>query len=248
MHVAESQRENGILDLCSGAGGPLPHIQKDLADQGLHIPITLTDLVPNVESYKRIVADAAAEHGDRKISYISQSVDATLCKHKGFRTIFGSFHHFEPDLAKRIVEDAVRTNSGIAIFDPVSRTMFNLFFFFPIFMPWVTGVPAALFVKPFSVLRILLTWIGLIPAINMWDGFVSCLRAYKPKEFMDIVKTIHGWENYTWNVGVKRVLLGPNLTYYIGFPKNAASADASGAAASSRPNTNTRPNANTRQY
>src|SRR5687768_1700659 len=44
-----------IIDLCSGGGGPIPQVQKNLQKfTGATTPILLTDKFPNLEAYEMI--------------------------------------------------------------------------------------------------------------------------------------------------------------------------------------------------
>src|ERR1051325_4399215 len=57
-------KEEHIIDLCSGGGGPIPSLQQSLAEEGLHIHFTLTDRFPNVEAFERV-----AEHSQGAITF-----------------------------------------------------------------------------------------------------------------------------------------------------------------------------------
>jgi hypothetical protein len=43
------------------------------------------------------------------------------------QTIFGAFHHFRPEKAKKILQNAVNTDTTIAIFEPVGRNFGSWF-------------------------------------------------------------------------------------------------------------------------
>src|SRR4051795_7278400 len=43
---------NGIVDLCSGSGGPIEQVAILLAKEGVAVSITVTDKFPNVPAYK----------------------------------------------------------------------------------------------------------------------------------------------------------------------------------------------------
>lgn len=113
------------FDFASGAGGPTPYIEKHLNDQ-LHregkedVKFVLTDINPHVQAWEAIAKKSL------NISYIEQSVDATNApsaetllrnvpgvKDKKIMRMFSlSFHHFDDDLAARVLQNAVETSDG----------------------------------------------------------------------------------------------------------------------------------------
>ena len=64
-----------------------------------------------------------------QVTYRTDSVDAAHlpCGLLGFRTIFTSFHHAQPEEALLILRDAVRTRQGIGVFEAASRNPITLF-------------------------------------------------------------------------------------------------------------------------
>src|SRR5437879_1164973 len=105
LHAGEPAE---ILDLCSGSGGAMPSIVKELEARGYDVRATLTDLYPNPKSTSH-----------PRISYLAEPVDATRVPPKlaGVRTMFAAFHHFRPQAAKAILEDAFHRRSAICIFE-----------------------------------------------------------------------------------------------------------------------------------
>ena len=62
--------------------------------------------------------------------------------------------------------------------------------------------------------------VPLIPALLLWDGLVSCLRAYSPAELRELIAGIDGHETFDWIV--QRVWLYPlplRGTILIGSPR-----------------------------
>jgi len=223
-----ASKTNHVIDLCSGSGGPLPSIQlsahrsaAEHTNQIRNFKITLTDLYPNVESWKQI-CNSSRQQGlpSNLIDFNPNPVDATSCPVSGFRTIFGSYHHFPPLLARKVVENAVKTRSGIAIFEGATRTAYNIFFFFPIFTTFLLAPLVTPFIRPFSFFRLFFTYV--IPValfMHLVDGTVSCLRSYTHNEFKELIRDIPGVQDYEWKIGTKSIWKGPNLNYFIGYPK-----------------------------
>jgi hypothetical protein len=52
----------------------------------------------------------------------SPSTLSTYLPTCGIRTMFTALHHFRPPQARGILEDAARKGSGIAVFEPLSRS------------------------------------------------------------------------------------------------------------------------------
>lgn len=121
------------FDFASGAGGPTPYIENHLnnvltgAGSGSdevttdHIKFVLTDIKPHVNAWKTI-ADKS-----ENISYIAQSVDATnapsaesllrnvpdVKENKKVMRLFSlAFHHFDDDLAAKVLENTIETSDG----------------------------------------------------------------------------------------------------------------------------------------
>jgi hypothetical protein len=105
-----------VVDLCSGGGGPWPGLYDIIAD-GQPLSVRLTDLYPNAgfRSNGRLPAG---------ISACRQPVDARHVPEDlhGFRTIFSSFHHFDPEAARALLADAFRRREGIGVFEAARRT------------------------------------------------------------------------------------------------------------------------------
>ena len=206
-----------IVDLCSGGGGPIPQVQKNLKSYtGVTTPILLTDKFPNIEAYEHM-----QNADDSSISFVQGSVDATQVPSalKGVRTSFSAFHHFQPAMAKKILKDAVDQKAPIAIFDGGDKnliTILGIMLVHPIVFVLCTP-----FFKPFRFSRIFFTYlVPVIPICTVWDGAVSITRLYRPKQ-LDALVAGKEFESYTWQSGIKRHKLGFGISYLIGYPKTA---------------------------
>ena len=201
-----------IIDLCSGGGGPWLTLERELRKTG-PVTVELSDLYPN--------SDARAylrQAGQGRLTFHPGSVDATDVSPSmgGVRTMFNSFHHFPPELAKAILADAVRKRRAIAIFEGgFSRWLV-------LTMP--LQLPALLiftpFVRPFRWSRLFLTYlVPVIPFLVLFDGMVSMLRIYLPDELRELVGQVPGHETFDWDIGMTtgRAPFGP--LHLIGTPK-----------------------------
>jgi hypothetical protein len=214
----EESRTERVVDLCSGAGGPWPSLVRDFEMQGATSPeVFLTDKYPSTRKLDDVESLTL-----KRIHYVKQSVDATQIPKnlQGFRTLISSFHHFERDEARRLLEDSVSRKEGIGIFEAPGRHALTLLslFFIPIAV-WLF-IP---FRRPFRWSRLIWTYlIPVVPFVLFFDGFVSCLRAYSLEELEEM---IHGLRDtgYRWEIGeVTGGLLPLRITYLIGSPPSAA--------------------------
>ena len=181
--------------MCSGGGGPWLTLERELAKSGT-VRVTLTDLYPNAGA----LSDARAR-SDGRLAVRTTPVDATdvPADLTGVRTMFSSFHHFPPDLARAILADAVRQRRAIVVVEAINSRAIGL-----VGLP--LQIPAMLvmtpFVRPFRWSRLLFTYlIPLIPLLVLFDGTVSMLRIYQPDELRALVAGVPGHESYTWDIG-----------------------------------------------
>jgi len=209
-----------VVDMCSGGGGPWLELSRELQSRklqggapGLQIShIWLTDKYPNLRALEN--AGAASEN---RITYYPSSVDAMKVPSelKGFRTMFTSFHHFSPEEARAILQNAADAGEGIGIFEITRRAPLTLALMFPwalmplVYTPWI---------RPFRWSRLLWTYlIPIIPLVFLFDGVVSCLRTYRPQELRMIVDKLTASE-YQWEIGEHSSGRAP-ITYLIGYPR-----------------------------
>lgn len=196
-----------ILDLCSGSGGAMPLIIEELLKRDYDVRARLTDLYPNPNS---------GSHP--RIIWLAEPVDATHVTPKlaGVRTMFSAFHHFRPDAAQAILRDAFEHHRAICIFESGSGTLLGVAAMF--------GVPAVVlalmpFARPFRWTYLVFTYlIPLTPLILLWDGIVSMLRIYSPKQMQKLTADLRA-PNYAWEIGQIKVRGIPDgLPYLIGRP------------------------------
>lgn len=206
-----------IVDLCSGGSGPWLNLQPQLARAGLPVRVKLTDKYPNREAVERW---ATASEGD--IEYVAEPVDATnVPSHlRGFRTLFEGFHHFRPQEAQSILQDAAEKRVPIGIFEaslkpPLGAVILLLSPLMTI-MAYFLMTPL---IKPRTVARFLWTYLlPVVPLATCWDGVVSLLRVYSPQELAELTGRIP-IQDYAWETGVAST--GTPLfdyTYLLGYP------------------------------
>lgn len=208
-----------IVDLCSGGGGPWPQMHGTIGRTfGDTFRILLTDRHPNLAAFRR-----AGEISGGIVEFSEKPVDACAVPGSlsGFRTLFTSFHHFDPEAARAILQSAVDAGEGIAIFEMTERRPRAILAMLTV--PLVVLAHAAR-IRPFRWSRLLLSYLlPVIPLAVMVDGIISCLRSYTPKELAELTASLTG-QTYDWEI---RRLDSPGspfpVTYAIGCPKGSSS-------------------------
>ena len=210
-YAMDAAGSHKVVDLCSGGGGPWIGLQQDLASAGYPVEVHLTDLYPNQRAF-----DKVSQQSLHTITSYPEPVDATCLPEgfTGFRTIFSSFHHFDPPNARAVLADNFHRKEGLAIFDAAERSI-------PViagtlFLPLLTLILAP-GIRPFRWSRLL--WTYLLPVIPMvigLDGVLSCLRSYSRADLAELTEGLNS-DNYSWKIG----RVGDRfirITYLIGLP------------------------------
>lgn len=198
---------NQIIDLGSGGGGGLIWLNKELRKNNPGLKILLTDYFPNIPAFEHTQKEAD------NFEFIRTPIDARNVPENlnGLRTQFLSLHHFKPKDAQQILQNAVDSNSSIAIFEGQERSFQSIMAM--IFSPF-TVLLTAPFIKPFKIGRIIFTYlIPIVPVLILWDGVVSSLRTYSVDEMNALVSNLNNKENFNWEVG--RVKSGPTKILYL---------------------------------
>lgn len=206
-----------VVDLCSGGGGPWKQLlgsEPAIVQQG---GLLLTDFFPNDRAAQELKGSFPG-----RVDYVPASVSALDVPPdlKGFRTLFSSFHHFEPVQARSILQDAVRKGQGIAIAESTQRHPLMLLYM--LLTPLLVWLATPLY-SSFSWKRLFWTYpVPLIPLIVMFDGLVSCMRTYTPSELEAMILETPGKDRFEWEVGILKI--GPlpvGTTYLLGIPKSS---------------------------
>ena len=204
---------NQILDMASGGGGGWLKLAEHIKEELPGVTVKLSDLYPNIAAYKAVSV--------RVPNFFTYSTEPVNCLDvpadlKGLRTQFLSLHHFKPMQAVQILDNAVKAGQPILLVEGQKRDLkhFIQFFFSPIGVLLLT--PA---IRPFRLLRILLTYIlPVVPLFVWWDGLVSVLRTYSQGEMRDMTELVPEGATYTWEIG-ELSERGVTLQYLLGYPK-----------------------------
>ncbi len=193
--VLRATRSTEILDLGSGGAGPLPQVLSGLAAQeNLHVVATLSDKFPNTAAFSE-----AVRKDPQRLSFLPHSVSATAVpkNQAGVRTLFQLLHHFPPETAQAILQDAVSNRRGIAIFEVTQRHVLGLVLslFLPLLVLLVTP-----FVRPVRFSRLFFTYlVPVLPCVVLWDSLISHLRSYTEAELLAMTRNLSG-PAYVWKV------------------------------------------------
>ena len=213
QRVAALMKESGstrIVDLCSGAGGPIAIVKEELERAGMAPRITMTDLFPNRDAIHP------------SIDYWPEPVDARAVPKQltGMRTMFAGFHHFEPSDATRILRSAFEDRCAIGVFELTART--------PVGIAGALLIPFGVLlmtprIRPVSIAQLLFTYlIPILPLIILWDGMVSQWRTYTPDEMRAMTKNLDAID-YEWESGMAQVPGTPlAVPYLTGRPRSAS--------------------------
>lgn len=207
---------NQILDLASGSGGGWPKLLSHFKSAGRDVSVVLTDLYPNQHAF-----DALEALGDGRLVAEREPVNALNVppRYSGLRTQFLSFHHFRPNSARQILQNAVDCRAPIIIVEIQNRDGINLLkhMLSPISVLLCTPL-----IRPFRWGRLLFTYvIPVVPATVWWDGLVSVLRTYRAEELRDMVASLDASETFTWEIGVDTSAMAP-VHFIAGFPTDVA--------------------------
>ncbi|HTZ89922.1 MAG TPA: hypothetical protein VMA71_06265 [Alloacidobacterium sp.] len=207
-----------IVDLCSGGGGPWMRLREELP-----VSVSLTDKYPNRRAFRQAETAPGME-------FYSVPVDAARIPADldGFRTIFSTFHHFNPETARAILADAVTRRQGIAVFEAAKRNLRTMMATaaIPVLCWYVTPR------MPFRWSRIVWTYLlPVVPFTLLADGILSCLRAYSLEDLAELTDGLGG-NDYRWEIGEQsggRI----GITYLMGWPCKHVAAEAQFEAAAS---------------
>ena len=210
-----------VLDLFSGSGGPWPSLVRHFESEGTSpIEVFLTDKFPNVSN-----GVDPARGRPNGMHFLDDSIDATAIPERlqGFRTIFSSFHHFNPEQAGRFLRESVAKGRGVGVFEVASRRTWTLLSILA--MPFAVWLFTP-FRRPFRWSRIFWTYfIPVVPSVLLIDGLISCLRAYSLADLHAMTAAVSG-HDYSWQVGEESSGRLPlRVTYLVGCPRKLVAAD-----------------------
>ncbi len=207
---------DSIVDLCSGAGGPMPSVCEGLtAPEGPLSTITLTDKYPNLHAAGVFNGQGGA------IRYLTTSVDAGAVPKElaGVRTMIGSFHHMPEPVARQILKDAFIARRPFCLYELSDNSSPRALWWLAVPFNTVMVVLATPFVRPFTFQQFFFTYvIPVLPFVIAWDGATSNARTYTPDDLRELTRELVA-PDYAWEIGVTRKKGYPgNASYLLGIP------------------------------
>jgi hypothetical protein len=202
-----------VIDIASGGGGGWSKLGPRLKEAEPGVKVMVTDFFPHVEAFKALQAQ-----DPELFSYSTDSVDAKNISPsmEGLRTQFLSYHHFRPEDAQQILQNAVDCQAPIMIVEVTERSVKQIiqFAFTPLLLLFLTP-----FIRPFKLGRLFFTYIiPILPAFITWDGIASACRTYKPEEIEAMTKNLKNGDSFTWEIGWQGK--GPRrIMVALGYPK-----------------------------
>lgn len=194
---------NRLIDLCSGGAGPMVGLAQHWSSKQPTFNIVLTDFFPHTQAFQR-----AKDLCPHNLSFLSYPVDATAVgsELKGVRILVNAFHHFSPQMAAKIVANALESQAPLVVVELSARSPLNIASF--LFIPWIAFLAIPL-VRPFRWHWLIFTYlIPLIPLIMAWDGLVSHLRAYSKSDWQNLLKGLDN-NKFSWRYQEIPLAIGP---------------------------------------
>lgn len=186
--VLHAHRERRVIDLGSGAAGPVIRVAAEVRRHGTPVEVVATDLFP----FK-------GEPG-AGVTFYPEPVDARRVPVSlaGVRTMFAAFHHLRPADARAVLEDALSQRQAICVFEATART--------PVAVGSTILIPFLVLlltpqVRPLRASALIFTYlVPLLPVLLFWDGLVSHLRTYSREELNAFTRELTE-SDYQWTTG-----------------------------------------------
>lgn len=178
-----------LQDTCSGSGMPAMYVYNRLSSK---LPVMLTDKYPYsafknapLVMYSAFTADITRLHPSKGTLY----------------TMYNAFHHFSGDEQKGIVNKMAENGSPFLIAEILEPGV--LTFIKVIFTTTILQLLTAPFVKPFSLKRLLFTYIIPVNIFTVtYDGIVSVLKSASARQYR---KLFAGISTNAYTVTVNKV-------------------------------------------
>ena len=177
-------------DLASGSGWPAFYLQKNISP---HIHYTLSDLYPDSVSTE-VSKHVDIEAEPLNLLYFQAQVGKQY-------SLFNAFHHFTSSQQKVIIKKIKDAKSSCIIAEVLEP---SLLCFLQVSLAALIVQPlSAWAIRPFSILRIITTYIIPIQLITVaWDGWLSVLKSKSLKQYKALVSDL---ADNQYSIEVKRI-------------------------------------------
>ncbi len=166
-----------IQDLCSGSGIPAIDMHRQL--KGKHQTI-LSDKFP-VRSFTNI----------NEISYLPEEVDVLLLEPQPSvcYTMYNGFHHFTVTEQQLLIKKMAMMRNPFLIAEILTPGIFTMVKI--IFAATLLQLFATPFIKPFSFMRLLFTYIIPVNLFTvLYDGIISVTRSKTVKQYTGLLESL----------------------------------------------------------
>ena len=204
QQLLNENKISNIQDLCSGSGMPAVFMQQQLSG-----------------NYKTILSDKFPDQSFadvENIIYLKNETDVLLLKpeHGTCYTMYNAFHHFTGSEQQQLLKNLQAANAPFVIAEILEPDFFTMIKI--VFTTIIIQLGAAPFVKPFTLLRLLFTYIIPVNLITVtYDGIISVFKSKSVQQYQNLVnKTAN--ENYEITVHKINNWKGA-ITYIKGNPK-----------------------------
>jgi hypothetical protein len=115
----------------------------------------------------------------------AQTVEGYRSDSRVFRLYCLSFHHFGDELARKVLQSTMQTADGFAIIELQDRYLSS----FALMLGHIPLIYATSIFRYWrDVMMLLMVYlVPIVPAINTFDGIVSCLRTRSFREVMALI-------------------------------------------------------------
>jgi len=200
---------SSIMEYGSGSGEPLMRMVSQLnCEKAKSLSYTMSDIKPLPEFVNKVNTEAPDN-----FTYIETSIDAANNKPQDEQSVIfiNSFHHLSPKVAHNVIKNNLENGNEMLILEYVRNN-------FLAYVSMLGGVLIVLLTAPFVSklkhlpLTIFFTYIvPLFPLMMLWDGLISCRRAYSSDFFNNVAKEIDVPVTVTTNIN--RSMLYPPGTF-----------------------------------
>jgi hypothetical protein len=186
--LLKENRTNTIHDLCSGSGLPAVYMQEQIGDKYATI---LTDKFPD-----------SSFSNTRMVTYLKQESDVMELLPEAGKcfTMYNAFHHFNQQQQQQIIQKLQTANAPFFFAEILEPDIFTLIKI--IFTTTILQLFTAPFVHPFSLLRVLFTYIIPVNIFTVtYDGVVSVLKSKSVKQYQKLLQEV---TNSSYELSVQR--------------------------------------------
>ncbi len=214
----DSTDQKRIIDLCSGAGGPMVDVVQRMnsstAKELVHL--TLTDLYPNLQSAESVERDSVDG-----VCYSRLPIDAANVPEEmlGMRTMICSLHHMRPEVVKEILTDTASKKQPFLAIELSDNSAPLWLWWLAIPVGFLLSLILTLRVRPLSATQLIFTYcLPIVPMFLSWDGAVSNARTYTKNDLEYLISQVDS-QAYSWEIGtIKNPRLPGKMSYLLGLP------------------------------